>query len=53
MLIHELPGMTPEVIAFADEVAGEFEGKGHSVLTEHRQQEAVDRVLAFFCERLS
>jgi dienelactone hydrolase len=53
VLIHELPGMTPEVIAFADEVAGEFEGKGHSVLTEHRQQEAVDRVLAFFCERLS
>lgn len=34
-------------------VAVEFEGKGHSVLTEHRQQEAVDRVLAFFSERLS
>lgn len=30
----------------------EFEGKGHSVVTEHRQQEAVDRVLAFFGERL-
>ena len=34
-------------------VAVEFEGKGHSVLTEHRQQEAVDRVLAFFSEWLS
>jgi dienelactone hydrolase len=31
----------------------EFEGKGHSTLTEHRQQEAVDRVLAFFHEKLS
>jgi dienelactone hydrolase len=30
----------------------ELEGKGHSTLTEHRQQEAVDRVLAFFEERL-
>jgi dienelactone hydrolase len=30
----------------------EFEGKGHSTLTEHRQQEAVDRVLAFFREKL-
>ncbi|MEO6509593.1 MAG: dienelactone hydrolase family protein [Nocardioides sp.] len=30
----------------------EFEGKGHATLTEHRQQEAVDRVLAFFGERL-
>ncbi len=26
----------------------EFDGKGHSTLTEHRQQEGVDRVLAFF-----
>jgi dienelactone hydrolase len=34
-------------------IAVEFEGKGHSVLTEHRQQEAVDRVLVFFSERLS
>ena len=34
-------------------VAVEFEGKGHSVVTEHRQQEAVDRILAFFAERLS
>jgi len=34
-------------------IAVEFEGKGHSVLTEHRQQEAVDRVLAFFSEKLS
>jgi dienelactone hydrolase len=30
----------------------DLEGKGHSTLTEHRQQEAVDRVLAFFGERL-
>ncbi len=33
-------------------VALEFEGRGHSVVTEHRQQEAVDRILAFFGERL-
>lgn len=30
----------------------EFDGKGHSTLTEHRQQEGVDRVLAFFREKL-
>jgi dienelactone hydrolase len=30
----------------------EFEGKGHSTLTAHRQQEGVDRVLAFFGEKL-
>jgi dienelactone hydrolase len=30
----------------------EFEGKGHSTLTEHRQQEGVDRVLAFLGEKL-
>lgn len=30
----------------------EFEGKGHSTLTEHRQQEGVDRVLAFFGDKL-
>ena len=30
----------------------EFDGKGHATLTEHRQQEAVDRVLAFLGERL-
>jgi dienelactone hydrolase len=30
----------------------EFDGKSHSTLTMHRQQEAVDRVLAFFAERL-
>ena len=30
----------------------ELEGKGHSTLTEHRQQVAVDRVLDFFDERL-
>jgi len=31
----------------------EFEGKGHSTLTDHRQQEGVDRVLAFFEEKLA
>jgi dienelactone hydrolase len=30
----------------------ELAGKGHSTLTEHRQQQAVDRVLDFFGERL-
>jgi dienelactone hydrolase len=30
----------------------EFDGKGHSTLTEHRQQEGVDRVLAFLDDRL-
>lgn len=30
----------------------ELEGKGHSTLTAHRQQRAVDEVLAFFRERL-
>lgn len=30
----------------------ELPGRRHSTLTEHRQQEAVDRVLAFFGERL-
>jgi dienelactone hydrolase len=33
-------------------VAVEFPGKKHATLTEHRQQEAVDRVLAFFREKL-
>jgi dienelactone hydrolase len=33
-------------------IAVEFPGKKHSVLTEHRQQEGVDRVLAFLHERL-
>jgi dienelactone hydrolase len=33
-------------------IAVEFEGRGHSVVTEHRQQEAVDRVLEFLRERL-
>jgi len=32
--------------------AVEFEGRGHSVVTEHRQQKAVDRILAFLEERL-
>lgn len=36
-----------------DFVAVEFEGKGHSVVTMHRQQEAVDRILAFFGDRLA
>jgi dienelactone hydrolase len=36
-----------------DFVAVEFEGRGHSVVTEHRQQEAVDRILSFFRERLA
>lgn len=31
----------------------EFDGKQHSVLTEHRQQEGVDRVLEFFQQQLS
>jgi dienelactone hydrolase len=30
----------------------EFGGKGHGTLTEERQQEGVDRVLAFFAEKL-
>ena len=34
-------------------IAVEFEGRRHAVVTEHRQQEAVDRILAFFDERLS
>ena len=33
-------------------IAVEFEGRGHAVVTEHRQQEAVDRILAFLGERL-
>ena len=33
-------------------LAVEFPGKEHSTLTEHRQQEGVDRVLAFFGEKL-
>ena len=32
--------------------AVEFEGRGHSTVTEHRQQEAIDRILAFFDDRL-
>ncbi|MCW2766376.1 MAG: hypothetical protein JWO11_2335 [Nocardioides sp.] len=31
----------------------EFPGKGHGTVTEHRQQEGVDRVLAFFGEKLN
>ncbi|HEX3650143.1 MAG TPA: dienelactone hydrolase family protein [Pseudonocardiaceae bacterium] len=33
-------------------IAVEFPGRKHSTLTEHRQQEGVDRVLAFFREKL-
>ena len=33
-------------------IAVEFEGRGHAVVTEHRQQEAVDRILDFLGERL-
>ena len=33
-------------------VAVEIEGKGHSTLTEHRDEAAVERVLTFFGERL-
>lgn len=33
-------------------IAVEFPGRKHSTLTEHRQQEGVDRVLAFLRERL-
>lgn len=33
-------------------VAVEFPGRKHSVLTEHRQQEGVEKVLAFLHERL-
>ena len=34
-------------------IAVEFPGKKHSTLTEHRHQEAVDRVLEFLKERLA
>ena len=33
-------------------IAVELEGKGHSVVTEHRDEESVQKVLAFFRERL-
>lgn len=33
-------------------IAVEFPGRQHSTLTEHRQQEGVDRVLTFFEEKL-
>jgi hypothetical protein len=33
-------------------VAVDLEGSGHSTVTEHRQQVAVDRVLEFFTEQL-
>ncbi len=33
-------------------IAVEFDGLGHSTVTEQRQQEGVDRVLGFFHERL-
>ena len=31
----------------------DFPGRLHSTVTTHRQQEGVDRVLAFFAEKLS
>jgi hypothetical protein len=31
----------------------EFDGLGHSTLTTHRQQQGVDRVLAFLREKLT
>ncbi|RYP86284.1 dienelactone hydrolase [Nocardioides guangzhouensis] len=34
-------------------IAVEFPGRKHATLTEHRQQAGVDRVLAFFHEKLS
>ncbi len=34
-------------------IAVEFAGRGHSVLTEHRQQEGVDRVLDFLASKLA
>jgi hypothetical protein len=33
-------------------IAVELPGRKHATLTEHRHQEAVDRVLAFFEEKL-
>ncbi|GAA1599687.1 MULTISPECIES: dienelactone hydrolase family protein [Kribbella] len=36
----------------ANFIAVEFPGRKHSTLTEHRRQEGVDRVLAFFEEKL-
>jgi dienelactone hydrolase len=36
----------------ANFIAVEFPGRKHATLTEHRQQEAVDRVLAFLEEKL-
>ena len=36
----------------ANFIAVEFPGRKHATLTEHRQQEGVDRVLAFFEDKL-
>jgi hypothetical protein len=33
-------------------IAVQFPGRKHATLTEHRQQEGVDRVLAFLAEKL-
>ncbi len=33
-------------------IAVEFDGKGHSVLTEHLQEEGVEKVIGFLRERL-
>jgi hypothetical protein len=34
-------------------IAVELDGKGHSTMTEHRDEAAVQRVLAFFTEQLA
>ena len=33
-------------------IAVEFPGRKHATLTEHRRQEGIDRVLAFFDDKL-
>ena len=49
IVIREIPGLTAEVIGF---IRVGFPGRKHSTVTAHRQQEGVDRVLAFFAENL-
>ena len=47
------PASTPWPDELGENFIGvEFAGRSHSTLTEHRQQEGVDRVLAFFEEKL-
>ncbi|HTQ92154.1 MAG TPA: hypothetical protein VMK84_21945 [Streptosporangiaceae bacterium] len=64
IVIHEIPGITPAVIAVGARfdtlrrelggnfIAVEFPGRKHATLTEHRQQDGVDRVLRFFEDKL-